>query len=79
MTDAPVIQTAQVLSERYGPAYRWLVTVTGMIGVVSMVRRVPYCGHPLQPRGTAPSATAYTGAAPFIRSGRSSRSARACA
>ena len=26
-----------VLSERYGPAYRWLVTVTGMVGVVSMV------------------------------------------
>ena len=30
-------QTAQVLTERYGPAYRWLVTITGMIGVVSMV------------------------------------------
>jgi len=29
--------SAQVLSERYGPAYRWLVTVTGMVGVVSMV------------------------------------------
>ena len=29
--------SAQVLSERYGSAYRWLVTVTGMIGVVSMV------------------------------------------
>jgi MFS transporter, DHA2 family, multidrug resistance protein len=29
--------SAQALSERYGPAYRWLVTVTGMIGVVSMV------------------------------------------
>jgi EmrB/QacA subfamily drug resistance transporter len=31
------IQTAQTLAERYGPAYRWLVTVTGMVGVVSMV------------------------------------------
>src|SRR5215207_1361823 len=35
MTDA--IQTAQVLSERYGPAYRWLVTIAGMVGVVAMV------------------------------------------
>lgn len=33
---APV-QTAQVLSDRFGPAYRWLVTITGMVGVVSMV------------------------------------------
>src|SRR5580700_11693532 len=32
-----MIQTAQVLSERYGPSYRWLVTITGMVGVVSMV------------------------------------------
>jgi EmrB/QacA subfamily drug resistance transporter len=31
------VQTAQVLRERYGPAYRWLVTITGMVGVVSMV------------------------------------------
>src|SRR5216684_9057375 len=31
------IQTAQVLGERYGPGYRWFVTVTGMVGVVSMV------------------------------------------
>ena len=31
------IQTAQILTERYGPAYRWLVTITGMVGVVSMV------------------------------------------
>jgi len=31
------LQTAQVLTERYGPAYRWLVTITGMVGVVSMV------------------------------------------
>ena len=31
------IQTAQVLTERYGPGYRWLVTITGMVGVVSMV------------------------------------------
>ena len=30
-------QTARVLTERYGPAYRWLVTVTGMMGVLSMV------------------------------------------
>src|SRR5215216_1711042 len=37
MTDSNVVQTAQVLRERYGPAYRWLVTITGMIGVVSMV------------------------------------------
>src|SRR6478609_1543021 len=37
MIDSNVVQTAQVLRERYGPAYRWLVTVTGMIGVVSMV------------------------------------------
>ena len=29
--------SAQVLAERYGPAYRWLVTVTGMTGVLSMV------------------------------------------
>ena len=36
MTDTR-IQTIQVLSERYGPSYRWLVTVSGMIGVVSMV------------------------------------------
>ena len=34
---AHLVQTAQVLSERYGPAYRWLVTITGMVGVVSMV------------------------------------------
>jgi EmrB/QacA subfamily drug resistance transporter len=26
-----------VLTERYGPSYRWLVTITGMMGVVSMV------------------------------------------
>ena len=31
------IQTAQVLSERFGSGYRWLVTITGMVGVVSMV------------------------------------------
>ena len=37
MTDSNVVQTAQVLSERYGPAYRWLVTIAGMVGVVSMV------------------------------------------
>lgn len=33
----PPIQTAQFLSERYGPSYRWLVTISGMVGVVSMV------------------------------------------
>ena len=31
------VQTAAVLSEHYGPSYRWLVTITGMIGVLSMV------------------------------------------
>lgn len=31
------IQNAAFLAERYGPAYRWLVTITGMVGVVSMV------------------------------------------
>lgn len=31
------LQTAAGLTERYGPAYRWLVTITGMVGVVSMV------------------------------------------
>ena len=29
--------SVEVLSARYGPAYRWLVTTAGMIGVVSMV------------------------------------------
>ncbi|WP_428669185.1 DHA2 family efflux MFS transporter permease subunit [Reyranella sp.] len=29
--------SAQVLAERYGENYRWYVTVTGMVGVVSMV------------------------------------------
>src|ERR1041384_8017376 len=29
--------TPQVLAERYGPNYRWYVTITGMGGVVSMV------------------------------------------
>ena len=37
MPPATPIQTAQVLTERYGPSYRWLVTITGMVGVVSMV------------------------------------------
>src|SRR5258708_35201973 len=36
MTAGP-IQTSQVVAERYGPNYRWYVTVTGMVGVVSMV------------------------------------------
>jgi len=34
---APPVQTAQFLTERYGPSYRWLVTISGMVGVVSMV------------------------------------------
>ncbi len=29
--------SAEVLSARYGPAWRWLVTVSGMVGVVAMV------------------------------------------
>ncbi|MBS0546935.1 MAG: DHA2 family efflux MFS transporter permease subunit [Proteobacteria bacterium] len=33
----PPVQTAQFLSERYGPSYKWLVTISGMVGVVSMV------------------------------------------
>jgi EmrB/QacA subfamily drug resistance transporter len=38
MTAAAVpLQTAAALTERYGPSYRWLVTITGMMGVVSMV------------------------------------------
>lgn len=35
--DSAPHQTAAFLSERYGPSYRWLVTITGMVGVVSMV------------------------------------------
>src|SRR5215470_12776902 len=37
MSDSAPFDTPQVLSERYGPNYRWYVTVTGMMGVVSMV------------------------------------------
>ena len=37
MSDSAGFDTPQVLSERYGPNYRWYVTVTGMVGVVSMV------------------------------------------
>ena len=37
MSDSSGFDTPQVLSERYGPNYRWFVTVTGMVGVVSMV------------------------------------------
>jgi DHA2 family multidrug resistance protein len=33
----PPLQTARVLTDRYGPAYRWLVTITGMVGVLAMV------------------------------------------
>ena len=29
--------SSQALSDRYGPSYRWLVTITGMVGVVAMV------------------------------------------
>lgn len=29
--------SAQALSDRYGRSYKWLVTITGMVGVVSMV------------------------------------------
>ncbi|MDP1962411.1 MAG: MFS transporter, partial [Reyranella sp.] len=31
------VQNAAFLADRYGPAYRWLVTITGMVGVVAMV------------------------------------------
>src|ERR1700752_3830126 len=31
------VQTAQVLTQRYGPSYRWLVTITGMGGGGAMV------------------------------------------
>jgi DHA2 family multidrug resistance protein len=31
------VQNAAFLAEHYGPAYRWLVTITGMVGVVAMV------------------------------------------
>ncbi|HYC66310.1 MAG TPA: MFS transporter, partial [Reyranellaceae bacterium] len=31
------VETAAVLTERYGEGYRWLVTITGMVGVVAMV------------------------------------------
>ncbi len=34
---ASPIQNAAFLAEHYGPAYRWLVTITGMVGVVAMV------------------------------------------
>ena len=29
--------SAEVLAERYGPAYRWLVTSAGMVGILAMV------------------------------------------
>ena len=29
--------SVEVLFERYGPAYRWLVIFTGMSGVIAMV------------------------------------------
>src|SRR3954471_23792370 len=37
MSDSAGFDSPQVLSERYGPNYRWFVTITGMVGVVSMV------------------------------------------
>src|SRR5882724_4395398 len=37
MSDSAAFDSPQVLSERYGPNYRWFVTITGMVGVVSMV------------------------------------------
>ena len=36
-SDSRPYDSPQVLSERYGPNYRWYVTITGMVGVVSMV------------------------------------------
>jgi DHA2 family multidrug resistance protein len=36
-SDSAPHDSPQVLSERYGPNYRWFVTITGMVGVVSMV------------------------------------------
>src|SRR3954464_4007481 len=36
-SSSSAFDTPQVLSERYGPNYRWFVTITGMVGVVSMV------------------------------------------
>ncbi len=35
--DSGSTDTPQALAERYGPNYRWYVTITGMVGVVSMV------------------------------------------
>ncbi|MEI6204079.1 MAG: MFS transporter, partial [Enhydrobacter sp.] len=35
--DGAPVQNTQFLTERYGPSYRWYVTITGMVGVVSMV------------------------------------------
>ena len=29
--------SAEALAERYGPAYRWLVTGAGMVGILAMV------------------------------------------
>src|SRR5215813_13321368 len=37
MSDSAGFDSPQVLSERYGPNYRWYVTVTGMVGVLGMV------------------------------------------
>src|ERR1043165_6058183 len=37
MSDSDSFDSPQVLQERYGPNYRWFVTITGMVGVVAMV------------------------------------------
>src|SRR6201990_3095014 len=37
MRSDAAVDSPQVLSDRYGASYRWYVTITGMIGVVSMV------------------------------------------
>ena len=34
---AGAVETASVLTARYGESYRWLVTITGMVGIVAMV------------------------------------------
>ena len=36
-SDSAAFDSPQELSRRYGPNYRWYVTITGMVGVVSMV------------------------------------------
>ena len=36
-SDSDLQRTRRADAERYGPAYRWLVTITGMVGIVAMV------------------------------------------